>query len=629
MKNRTTPILPFILGLFAWLLYESTNAHGLFWGDAGEFMAISNILGIGHAYGHPLFWLLGRAAILLAPGDPAAAMNHLTAVFSALTCGFSVVLALRWIPKGLKDCQKWMAVSLPVLVLITSEVIWGQATFTEVYNIQALFIILALIYLDKYFRDGKDIRHICAAAYFWAISFTLGLYAGLLIVLPLIFLLLSDNKKTSLPSMMWIILALLLGFSIWLYLPVRSSAKPPFMHSNINSLQAFINYMGRTDYTSRQIAGPAAIPFFLRKSIQILLTNLNIAGGLLLIAGLFFLIREKNKQLVPYVLTTGLLVLIFGTILPLTLNFRQAYGMNVYFTPILLLCIPVLTSGAVWLIRQTNRIIVPAILLIAIVPGILSFPTMNLNRKTLTERYLDFVQSALPEGASIAANSDETHYPLLFEVYANGNPNQFNLWYIRDLDQTDTWMAKLKNSNTVAANYGPHIRAIPDFDSTAIAGPFFTSSRNDSVANELNDGFLELFSLDVEAIQQLHPVERMEAAVLWQKRSLYWLTWSERLKFGNPKKAGELLGQAMRTMYKAYEFDDFSYMASFYAGNLANMMLQAGQLNDAESFAKQGLSKYPFSLESQKALAAIYALTDRPEKANKIRNQIKKLEKEQ
>ena len=67
----------FYCSILVFVLYELTNAPGLFWGDAGEFMAVSRTLGIGHPYGHPLFWLLGRLSIMIMPGSPAAAMNHL------------------------------------------------------------------------------------------------------------------------------------------------------------------------------------------------------------------------------------------------------------------------------------------------------------------------------------------------------------------------------------------------------------------------------------------------------------------------------------------------------------------------------------------------------------------------
>jgi len=624
-KNRTPLIFPLIFGVLAWLLYESTNVHGLIWGDAGEFIAVSKILGIGHAYGHPLFWLLGRIAIMLMPGDPAAAMNHLTAFFSALTCGTATILAIRWLPEGLKSWQKWTAASLPVLVLMTSEIVWGQAVFTEVYNIQALFIILALLNWDNYFRDDGDIRHFAVATFFWALSITLGLYVGLLVVLPILFWFVWDKKQIQLSSSLLVILALIAGFSIWIYLPVRSLVKPPYMHSNIDSLHSLINYLSRSQYSAEHIAVSVAIPYFLWKSVKVFFSNLDIAGSILVLGGVFSMIRARTRQLLPYALTTGLLILIFGVILPLTLNFRQIYGMGVYFTPILLLSIPIMVSGAGLIVKQLHRSVFWILILIAMFSGVSRYMSIDLSGHTFTEKYLNYISTTLPQGASIAANSDETHYPLLYDVFAQGNASQYNLWYVRESEPVETWLKRLENPGTIVNNYGPYLKAISDYDLTSLAGSFFTSSNNDSLAKRLNNGFLKLFSLDADAIQELHPVERIDGAVLWSKHARYWTTWSERLKYTDPEGAREKYAQAIHAMYKAYEFDDFSYMASFYAGNLAQMMLLAGHLDNAESFAKQGLNRYPYSVECLQALAGVYYQTNRAEQAENIRSRIKNL----
>ncbi len=54
MSKKTNTLFPLFCSLSAYLVYELTNAQGLFWGDGGEFIAVSNTLGIRHPYGHPL-----------------------------------------------------------------------------------------------------------------------------------------------------------------------------------------------------------------------------------------------------------------------------------------------------------------------------------------------------------------------------------------------------------------------------------------------------------------------------------------------------------------------------------------------------------------------------------------------
>ena len=133
-------VIPILCGILATFLYEITNARGLFWGDAGEFLAVSNVLGIGHAYGHPLFWLAGRISILLQPANPAAAMNHLVAVVSGATCALVALFVREVIRERMPSSLSALTMISVAGLYATATTVWMQATFVEVYNFQAFFI---------------------------------------------------------------------------------------------------------------------------------------------------------------------------------------------------------------------------------------------------------------------------------------------------------------------------------------------------------------------------------------------------------------------------------------------------------------------------------------------------------
>ena len=90
---------PVLTGIVAFVIYIFTNVREIYWGDAGEFTAAAATLGIGHPYGHPLFWLLGRVSIMLIPAHPAAAMSFLTALTGAGTAAVAALMAREWLPE--------------------------------------------------------------------------------------------------------------------------------------------------------------------------------------------------------------------------------------------------------------------------------------------------------------------------------------------------------------------------------------------------------------------------------------------------------------------------------------------------------------------------------------------------
>ena len=185
-KSFFTTLFPLFCGLFLFILYELTSARGIYWGDSGEFISVSNSLGIGHAYGHPLFWLVGRIAILLNPSNPASAMNHLTAVFSSLTCIVIAMTTTQLIPAHVSKLSRIVIISIVAVIYGTAHTVWTYATFTEVYNFQAFFIALSIYFFNAYLGHSGKTCHLLASAYFFGIALTLGYYIFILLIFPVL-----------------------------------------------------------------------------------------------------------------------------------------------------------------------------------------------------------------------------------------------------------------------------------------------------------------------------------------------------------------------------------------------------------------------------------------------------------
>ena len=141
------------LGLGVFLLVAAVYLITLtptvpFW-DSGEFIAVSNILGIPHPPGTPFYVLLGRLATLVPWATIAQRVNALSAVASALAVTLTFLTILRLIriaqgpTRGVQD--EWIArvgAVTGALMLAFSDSFWENSIEAEVYSLMSLAQIL-------------------------------------------------------------------------------------------------------------------------------------------------------------------------------------------------------------------------------------------------------------------------------------------------------------------------------------------------------------------------------------------------------------------------------------------------------------------------------------------------------
>lgn len=119
-----------------------------FW-DAGEFIAVSRILGIPHPPGTPLYVLIGRIATMVPWASIAERVNALSAVAGALAVGLTYLTTLRLIRRAQGESRAtWHEVVAHVgaatgaLMLAFSDAFWENSTEAEVYQLMSLAQIL-------------------------------------------------------------------------------------------------------------------------------------------------------------------------------------------------------------------------------------------------------------------------------------------------------------------------------------------------------------------------------------------------------------------------------------------------------------------------------------------------------
>ncbi|MGC9522844.1 MAG: protein O-mannosyl-transferase family [Anaerolineae bacterium] len=123
-------------GLVAVGVYWRTLAPSITWahwgGDGGDFVTSAVTGRLPHPPGFPLYFLASRGVVRLIGGDPARALN----VLSALSAGGSVSLTAATLRRrGLP----WPVQLSSALTLGFAPWLWSQAVITEVYACGALF----------------------------------------------------------------------------------------------------------------------------------------------------------------------------------------------------------------------------------------------------------------------------------------------------------------------------------------------------------------------------------------------------------------------------------------------------------------------------------------------------------
>ncbi|MBN1622569.1 MAG: DUF2723 domain-containing protein [Endomicrobiales bacterium] len=265
--------------------------------DSGELAGVGTTLGIAHSPGYPLYSIVGKMFVTLVPfGNNAYRINLLSSVFIALA---SVILFCV-----ILEMTENILISLSAgLMYAFSNVVWAMANTTEVYGLAAFMgcIICWLIY-------SKPIKNkYILVVYLLFISLTTHYTLGLL-GLGLLWWFLSQYKVELRSNWKYhltnIVLFSILGFSITLFLYVRSKSQPVFDWEDPETLKRFWQVIARLRYGSIALAQggapPLSVPVILKKLyffLQVIKENFTWAGILLFILGMWFCLKEIMNNL--------------------------------------------------------------------------------------------------------------------------------------------------------------------------------------------------------------------------------------------------------------------------------------------------------------------------------------------
>jgi len=333
-----------VILFLSFIIYFETLSPTVSFIDSGELAVVAQTLSIAHPTGYPLYTLLGRIFTFLPVKDTIFRVNLMSLLYVVFTnlLLFLIfgLLAEEFIRSTAKKIVyfaiKFFIPLMATLIFAFTPVLWSQATTNEVYALH-IFLMTLLLYLTlKWWKNPAGNERL-----FYLIIFLYGLSFGnhmssVLLALPLLVIFLIQYKTRLFvpPRIIAVLFLFILGFSVYLYLPIRSAQSPLldwgnpetwanfkkhisarqyqiwiFSETSVQLSQRFINYLNLfyQQFSWYLIPiGVSGLIYMLRKSM-----SLTLFGALYFLFDILFGINYGITDIEPYFLPSFLIFAIW------------------------------------------------------------------------------------------------------------------------------------------------------------------------------------------------------------------------------------------------------------------------------------------------------------------------------
>ncbi len=232
--GRSRWAAPAVVVVIALLVYLRTLMPGMAFDDWGEMQSVPHVLGIPHPTGYPTYVLTAWLFELLPIGSVAFRANLLSAVCIAVAMGFLTSIMQRL---GVRPILAGVA----ALVTGATGTIWASAEVAEVNPLHVLFIALIL---DRALIWAETRRRRDLALGGLLIGLSLGNHVLTAFVAPFValFVLWSGRRelRAHVPWLLLPVVTLVLGISVYAYLPIAASFHPPLPYNDPVTWDRFV-----------------------------------------------------------------------------------------------------------------------------------------------------------------------------------------------------------------------------------------------------------------------------------------------------------------------------------------------------------------------------------------------------
>jgi len=411
-----------VVGVVSLGFYLATLAPGLTWAhdsaDGGELAVAASTLGIPHPPGYPTYVLLAHSFTLLPVGEVATRTN----LFSA-ACAAGAAALLTWTLA--RTARNYAAAVGAGLALAFSPLLWAQATVTEVHTLNALFtaLMLALTALTEparmfVIRPHRPPRR--AALLALAVGGTWGLSLGnhptALFCGPLVLLALWRLRRFRPLGAAGIVL----GLSVYLYLPLRAAADPPLNWGDPQTLERFWWMVSGALYRHFLFSlSWAYLPARLLAWAGLLTQQFSGAGIIVVVPGAILLWTVKRPFLVVTATTVAMC-----SVFAIGYDTTDSY---LYLVPGLVCLGLWLGVGADWLVGEVAKrtrwlawVIAVLAVGLPLAAAVYRFPMLDLSDDRAARDFGDAILGEAPSEAVVLSRRDTHTFALWYFRYAHG-----------------------------------------------------------------------------------------------------------------------------------------------------------------------------------------------------------------
>jgi len=304
--KKFTYIYGIIAGIIAFTVYIMTLAPTVWFIDSGELAAVATTLGIAHPTGYPLFTIIGHIFTLLPIGSSEIYRLNLMSAFFCSLGVFMFYMFMKFVlksgslsedkpaaklpkNKGAKSpapTAKEKASAIPDIIVYTvagfsalalafSKTYWNSANSVEVYPLHVFFLVtLMLVFLKAILgtkRGMPESRFITQNKYYLIFAFLLGLsftnHLTTILLAPacltLFFYTNLYDKQRLYKLLGFMAICFIVGFSVYLYLPIRASMNPTFIWGNPHNFERFYWHVTGKQFSVWIFSAKGSIPAFL------------------------------------------------------------------------------------------------------------------------------------------------------------------------------------------------------------------------------------------------------------------------------------------------------------------------------------------------------------------------------